>query len=113
MLANFAAAQAVFLFGKYDNRAALGSFVGEAGQLSRIRQLTVSGAIHGDEFHRLSITQCDRSGLIEEQGVHVACRFDGFAAHRKHVVLHHAVHAGNTDGRQKTADCGRNQTDQK
>ncbi len=42
----------------------------------------------------------------------VARGLDGLAAHRQHVLLHHAVDAGDADGGEQAADRGRNETDQ-
>ena len=69
-------------------------------------------AAHGNELHRLAIAQRDGAGLVEQQRVDVARGFHGLAAHGQHVVLHHAVHAGDADGREQAADGGRNQADQ-
>ena len=66
----------------------------------------------GQELHRLPVAQRDGAGLVEQQGVDVARRLHGLAAHGQHVVLHHAVHAGDADGRKQAADGRRDQADQ-
>ncbi len=45
-----------------------------------------------------AVAQRDGAGFVEQKNVHVARGFDGFAAHGQHVVLHHAVDAGDADG---------------
>jgi hypothetical protein len=101
----------VLLFGQHHDGAAFRGFVGQARKLRGVGQFA-SDAVDGDEFHRLAIAQRDGAGLIEQQRVDVAGRFHGFAAHGQHVVLHHAVHAGDADGREQSADGGRDQADQ-
>ena len=64
------------------------------------------------ELHRLAAAERDRAGLVEQQRVHVARGLDRLAAHRQHVVLHHAVHAGDADRREQAADRRRNQAHQ-
>ena len=54
----------------------------------------------------------DGAGLVQQQRVDIAGGLDRFAAHREHVVLHDAVHAGDADCREQPADGGRNQADQ-
>ena len=50
--------------------------------------------------------------LSKQQHVDVARGFDGPADGGNHVGLNHAVHAGNADGREQSADRGGNQADQ-
>ena len=50
--------------------------------------------------------------LSRSKRVDVAGGLHGFAAHGQHVVLHHAVHAGDADGGKQSADGGRDQADQ-
>ncbi len=109
---HFAAAQAVLFFGQNDDRAAFGSFVGEAGKLRRVGEFFGGDAGERDEFDGLAIAQSDGAGLIEQQRVDVAGGFDGFAAHGQNVVLHDAVHAGDADGGEQAADGGGNEADQ-
>ena len=66
----------------------------------------------GKKVGRLSIAERDRAGLVEQQHVDVAGRFHGAAGGRNHVRLHHAAHAGHTDGRQQAADRRRNEAHQ-
>ncbi len=64
------------------------------------------------ELDRLAVAERDGAGLVEQQRVDVAGGLDRLAAHREHVVLHHAVHAGDADGRQQAADRRRDQADE-
>ena len=107
-----AAAQAVLLLGEHDDRAAFRRFVGQARELRGIGHLAFGDAGRRQELHGLAAAERDRAGLVEQQRVDVAGRFDGLAAHRQHVVLHHAVHAGDADRRQQAADRRRNQADE-
>ena len=67
---------------------------------------------NGDELGRLAVAERDGAGLVEQQRVDVAGRFDRAARHREHVVLNQAVHAGDADRREQAADRGRNQADE-
>ena len=60
----------------------------------------------------LAISQGDGPGLVEEQDVHVPCRFDRTAAHGQHVLLDHAVDPRDPDGAEQAADGRGNQADQ-
>ena len=81
-------------------------------QLRGVGQIRIGNAGRGKKLGRLAIAQRDRSGLIEQQHVHVARSFHGPAGHGDHVALNHAVHAGDADGRKQAADGGGNQADQ-
>ena len=61
---------------------------------------------------RLPVAEGDRAGLVEQQRVDVAGRFDRAPGHRQHVVLDQAVHAGDADRRQQAADGRRDQADE-
>ena len=65
-----------------------------------------------EERGRLAVAERDRAGLVEQQHVDVAGRFDRAAGHRDHVRLDHAVHAGDADRREQAADRGRDQADE-
>ena len=66
----------------------------------------------GQEFDGLPIAERDGAGLIQQQRVDVAGGFHRLSAHRQHVVLHDAIHAGDADGGEQAADGGRDQADQ-
>ena len=87
-------------------------FIGQAGQLCGIRDLALGHTGRWHERHGLAAAQRDRAGLVQEQRVDVAGGLDGLAAHRQHVVLHHAIHAGNPDRGEQAADRRRNQADE-
>ena len=110
--AQVAAAQVVLFLGQHDDRAALGSFVGERGELRGVGQPFVAHVGRGMKLRGLAVAEGDGAGLVEQQRVHVAGCFNGAPAHGQHVVLHQAVHAGNADGREQAANGGRNQADQ-
>ena len=65
-----------------------------------------------EEVRRHAVAEGDRARLVEQQGLDVAGRLDGAAAHGQHVALHEPVHAGDADGREQRADRGRDQADQ-
>ena len=112
MLGDFASAQAVFFFRQHNDAAAFGRFIGKARKLRGIGQFGFVNAVGRDEFDRLAIAERDGAGLVEQQRVDIARRFDGLAAHGEHVVLHDAVHAGDADGGEQAADGGRDQADE-
>ena len=112
VLRQFASAQPVLLLRQNDDRAALRRLVGNRSQLRGVGQIRFGHARGRVKIGRLAIAQRDRSGLVEQQNVHVARGFDGAAGHGDHVALNHAVHAGDADGRQQPADGRGNQADQ-
>ena len=77
-----------------------------------IRQLRLGHSGCTDKFRRLAIAQSDGAGFIEKQGVDIAGRLDGASRHGQDIVLHQAVHAGDSDGGKQSTDGGRNQADQ-
>ena len=108
-----AAADAVFLLGQHDDRAALGRFVGQRGKLRRIGQFALARhPAAAMNSRRLAIAERDGAGLVEQQRIDVARRLDRAAGHRQHVEAHQPIHAGDADRRQQRADGGRNQRDE-
>ena len=101
------------LLRQHDDRAALGRFVGQRGELRRVRELLLRNATRRrPELRGLAVAQRDRSGLVEQQHVDVASGFDRAPRRRHDVRLDHAVHARNADRREQPADRGRNQADE-
>ena len=111
-LVDFPAADAVLLLGQDHDAAPFRRFVRQAGKLRGLGQFLGIDAGGRDEFRRLAVAHRDRAGLVQQQHVHVAGGFHRAAAHGQHVLLHHAVDAGDADGREQSADRGRNQADQ-
>ena len=66
-------------------------------------------ATDGNEFGRHAVAERDRAGLVEQQGIDVARRFYGAAAHGQHVLAQQTIHAGNADGGEQSANSRRNQ----
>ena len=62
--------------------------------------------------NRHTISECDRSGFIEEQDIDIASRFDRAPAHCKHVALKDTIHSGDANRAEQPADRRRNQTNQ-
>jgi hypothetical protein len=60
------------------------SFLGASGQRNESRCLAVA---HGNG-----------SGLVQDQSLHVARRFDRSSGHGEHVKPHHAIDGGDADG---------------
>ena len=110
--ATVAAAQAVLLFRQHHDGAAFRRLVGQAGKLRGVGQFVVGDAVDGEELDGLAIAERDGAGLVEQQRVDVAGGLDRLAAHGQHVVLHHAIHAGDADGGEQSADGRRDQADQ-
>ena len=111
-LRHVAAADAVFLLGQHDDRAAFRRLVGERGELRRIGQFLLGDAADRAELGRLAVAERDGAGLVEQQRVDVARRLDGAAGHGEHVEAHQPVHAGDADRREQRADGGRDQRDE-
>ena len=65
-----------------------------------------------NELDRLPVTQRDRSGLIEQECIHVSRGFNRFSAHCQNIVLHDAVHTRDPDRREQATDGGRDQAHQ-
>ena len=86
-----------------------GRFVGQRGELRRIRQFLFGDAAHRAKGRRLAVAERDGAGLVEQQRIDVAGGFDRAAGHRQHVEAHQPVHAGDADRRQQRADRGRDQ----
>ncbi len=63
----------------------------------------------GEELDRLAVAERDRAGLVEQQHVDVARGLDRAPRVGDHVGLDHAVHPGDADRREQTADRGRDQ----
>jgi hypothetical protein len=61
------------------------------------------------ELGRLAVAERDGAGLVEQQRIDVARRFDRAARHGQHVEAHQPIHAGNADGRQQRPDGGGDQ----
>ncbi len=109
MRSEFAAAEPVFFLGQDDDRAALRGLVGERSELRGAGQFSVSDAGSGVKRGRFAIAKCDGAGLVEEQHVHVAGGFHGAPGHRNHVALDQAIHAGDPDGGEQSANRRGNQ----
>ncbi len=107
-----APAQSVAFLCQDNDTATLGGFVGERGQLSGIGESFDIDAHGGNQFHRLTIAERNRAGLVQEQHIDVAGRFDRAARGRNHVGLNHPIHAGDADRREQAADRRGNQANQ-
>jgi hypothetical protein len=112
MLRQLAAAQPIALFREHDDRASFGRLVGQRRQLRGVGDLLFGDARQRQELGRLAVAQRDRSGLIEQERVHVAGRFDGASRHRQHVALNEPIHPRNANRGQQSADRRRNQAHQ-
>ena len=112
VLRHLAAAEGVFFLRQHHDGTAFGSFIGQARKLRAVGKLVLGSTADGNEFDGLTVAERDGSGLIQQQSVDVAGGFYRFAAHGEHVMLHHAVHARDADGREQSADGGGNQADQ-
>ena len=100
------------LLGEHDDASALGSLVGERGELGAVGQLLDSNSRQWHELDCLAIPEGDRSSLVEQQGVHVTGGLDGPPADRDHVLLGETIHARDADGGEEAADGRGNEADQ-
>ncbi len=106
-------AYVVFLLHQSDDRAAFCRFVGVARQQCRLGCLALGHAGHRNDLGRQTIAERDRAGLVQQQRIDVAGCFHGAARHRQYIKPHKAIHAGDADRRQKSADGGGDQGDEK
>ena len=100
------------MLGEHDDGAAFGSLVGEGGQLRGVGEALHRHSGGRKECARHAVAQGDGARLVEQEHVHVSRGLDRASAHRQHVALEHAVHAGDADGAQQAADGGGDQADQ-
>ena len=104
---DFAFADLEFLLGEDDDGAAFGGFVGEGSELGGVGKLKFGDTGRGEKGGRLTVTECDGAGLVEEKDIDIAGGFNGASGHGEDVGLQHAVHAGDADGGEERADgCG-------
>ncbi len=104
--------QGELLLGKHDDAPALGSLVGERGKLGTVGQLLDSNTGQWHELDCLAIAEGDRSGLVEQQSMHVTGGLDGPPADRDHVLLGETIHARDADGGEEAANGRGNEADQ-
>ncbi len=108
---SFAIARADLL-SERDDRTPLWCLIGERREIGDARRVFRIDTNRRDNLDGLAIAQRDRAGLVEQQGIDVAGRFDCPTAHRQNVALHHAVHTRDADCREQTADRRRDETDE-
>ena len=113
VLRNVAAAQVVCLLGEHDYGAALRGFVRQTGELRRIRQLCAADSFDRQNSTAWRLPRVIVPVLSRSKRIDVARRFYCFAAHRQHIVLNHAIHAGDADGGKQSANGSGNQANQK
>ena len=111
-LGHLAAAQVELLLGQDDDRAALGGLIGQRSELGGVGQALRLDAGRGDEGRGHAVAERDGAGLVEQQHVHVAGRFDGPAAGGHDVAADEPVNAADADGAEQAADGGGDQADQ-
>ncbi len=92
--------------------AAFGCLVGQRGQARGVGQFSYAHAGRWQERAGLTVAEGDGAGLVQQQHVDIARRFDGAARSGHDIGQQHAPHAGHADGRQQTADGGRDEADQ-
>ena len=110
--ARLALPQTELLLGEDDDAPSFGGLVGKRRQLSTVDQLLDDQCRTGQELDRMAIAQRDGTGLVEQQRVHVAGRFDRPTADRDHVVLGQPIHSRDADRGQQPADGRGNEADE-
>ena len=103
-----AAAQLILLLGEHHDRAPFGSLVGQRGELRGVSEVAARRRVPHKRC-RMAVAERDRAGLVQQQHIDVAGRLDGAPGGGDDVGAHHAIHAGDSDGRQQPADGGGNQ----
>jgi len=98
-LEHIAAADTVFFLGEHHDRTSLRRLVGQRGELRRISQLLFGGTAHRTESGGLPVAERNSAGLVEQQRVDIAGRFDSASRHCQHIEAHQAIHAGDADSR--------------
>ncbi len=104
--------QTKFFLGKHHNGTTFGSLIRKGCELCGFGEFVGIRAVDGDELDRLTIAERDGSCFVEQQHIHIACRFHGATRHGDHVALDHPIHARNADGRKQPADGGGNEADE-
>ena len=94
-----------------DLPSGVGSATDESTHM-RTNALAAMPVVPGWNARGLAVADGDRAGLVQEQRVDVAGGLDGFARLGDDVGPQGAVHAGDADGRQQSADGGRDQADE-
>ena len=112
MVLQLTAAEVVLFLRQYDDRAAFRRLIRQRRELRRIGQLRFRNSRRRYKARRLAIAQRDGAGLVEQQSVDIACGFHGAARHGEHIMLHQAIHARNSNGREQPANRRRNQANQ-
>ncbi len=95
-----------------DDGSPLRRRVEVGGEERGLNQVLLLTPRDGDEIARLAIAGGDGSGLVEDQRLDVAGRFDRLARHRQHVEPHRAVDGGDADRREQRADRRRDERDE-
>ena len=85
-------------FGEDNDRAAFWRRIESGREVSRLHQRFCARSRQRNELGRLPIAHGNRAGLIEQQSVHVACRFHGLAGHGEHIEAERAIDASDADG---------------
>ena len=102
-----AAANAVLLLGEDDDGTALGGLIRQRGKLGCIGEFFHADAGCGNEARSQTVAERDGAGLVQQQHVDVAGGLDRASGRGDDIRLDHAIHAGNADRRQQSADRGR------
>ena len=97
------------LFGEGDHRASFGRRIVRGGKVSRLNEFARARPRQWNELGCLPVAHGERAGLVEQQGMHVACGLHGLAGHGEDVEPEGAVDAGDADGGKKRTDRGRNE----
>ena len=94
---------------QFQNGFTLRSFIMKAGQSRTANQIATACTLHGEEISGQAVAEGDGAGLIQNHGVHIAAGFHRLTGHSNHIEAGHAVHTGNADGGEQTADGGGDQ----
>src|SRR5581483_10890182 len=104
MRSELAASESVLVLCEHNNGTALGRFVRQRRELRCVGKFLVSDAGRRNKPRRLSISQGDRAGLVQQQGIYVSGCFDRATRHCQDVVLNQAVHSRNADRRKQSSN---------
>jgi hypothetical protein len=111
-LLHLALADTVLLLGQDHDAATLGRLVRQRRELRGVGERRLRHAVGRHERGGLTVTERDRARLVEQQHVDVAGCLDGPPGHGDHVLLDHAIHAGDADRGEERANRRRDQAHQ-
>ena len=98
---HFGFGQAIISLAQGDDGAAFRGFIGKRGKQGHLGELLLGDAGNGHEGSCKAVAVGNRSGLVEEKRINIACRFHGTARGGDDIEADQPVHSGNANGRKQ------------